>query len=227
MHCPGLLMRTIILLMRRHSNQLWDSESPSILIHIWPPTSTNIHPASTTSHPARMISHKCVCVYGGRIGKSKYKLSLSNKYWCFRISWVAMPDFVTFFGSLRLVPADLTFIVCFFSSICGSLRQFCFPMITILYELCLLHPPSHAISLFRHQTQKTQIKCAPEFPVIFMPKPIYGSCTGFPYPLAAGSDFFQVKWDPVYGPLLNLIAMSAILRFLPPAVCDTFSNKSF
>ena len=118
MHCPGLLMRTIILLMRRHSNQLWDSESPSILIHIWPPTSTQHHiqPPSTHHHPPSQndITQVCVCVYGGRIGKSKYKLSLSNKYWCFRISRVAMPDFVTFFGCLRLVPDDLTFIVVVF-----------------------------------------------------------------------------------------------------------------
>ena len=45
-------------------------------------------------------------------------------------------------------------------------------MITILYVLCLLHPPSHTFSLFRHQTQKTQIKCALVFPVIFMPRPV-------------------------------------------------------
>ena len=175
-----------------------------------------------------MISHKCVCVYGGRIGKSKYKLSLSNKYWCFRISWVAMPDFVTFFGSLRLVPADLTFIVCLFFSICGSLRQFCFPMITILYELCLLHPPSHTISLFRHQTQKTYTKCALVFPVIFMPKPIYMAVArGSPTHLLLVVTFSKSNGTLSIGPLLNLIAMSASLRFLPPPVCDTFSNKSF
>ena len=128
-----------------------------VAVHLNSHLTTHKHPAPhpTTQHPSPSTQpewyHTSVCVYGGRIGKSKYKLSLSNKYWCFRISWVAMPDFVTFFGSLRLVPDDLTFIVVVYFLICGSLRQFCFPMITILYELCFLHPPSHTISLFRHQ----------------------------------------------------------------------------
>ena len=75
-------------------------------------------------------------------------------------------------------------------------------MITILYELCLLHPPSHTISLFRHQpnTEDSDWVCLGISCYFHAKTYIYGSCTGFPYPLAAGSDFFQVKWDPVYWP---------------------------
>ena len=155
MHCPGHLMRTIILLMRRHSNQLWDSESPSILIHIWPPTSTHIHPPRTAAEWYH--TSVCVCVwvhhvYGGRISKSKYKLSLSNKYWCFSINRVPVPDFVTSFGSLWLVPDDLTFIVFFFNL--WKRLPVLFPHDH--YFICVMFTPSSESHLFTFHAPNTE-----------------------------------------------------------------------
>ena len=178
-----------------------------------------------------MISHKCVCVWGkNRQSKSKYKLSLSNKYWCFRISRVAMPDFVTFFGSLRLVPDDLSFIVVvFFLQFVEAFASFVSPWslsyMSYVYSI-LQATPFHFSGT--NQTQKTQIECALVFPVIFMPKPIYMAVArGSPTHLLLLVTFSKSNGTLSIGPLLYLIAMSVSLRFLPPPVCDMFSNKSF
>ena len=139
-----------------------------------------------------------------------------------------MTDFVTFFGSLRLVPDDLSFIV--FFQFVEAFASFVFPwsLFYMSYVYSILQATPFHFSGTKHRKLRLSV---PWYFLLFSCQNLYISymavARGSPTHLLLVVTFSKSNGTLSIGPLLYLIAMSAILRFLPPPVCDTFSNKSF